>query len=118
MNLFEFNTDKMSWTKTPVTSNPGTCYVNIKVTDESYFKQLNHVFANMINKKYRLILIDHTTNKTIYLESLFINGWDVVNNKPKLSSLTKDSVTLSAYVLSRADTLTDLNNYWLYLQYE
>lgn len=118
MFLYEFNTDKMTWTKTAITTNPGTCYVNIKINDDAYFKELLNVFYNLRNKKYRLILVDHTVNRTFFLDSPFIIGWDVINDNPKLKTLTKETLQIAATLLVGATSLTDINNYWLYLQYE
>lgn len=117
MNLFEFNTDKMSWEKVSFGNvNFALTGVRIKITDENYFNEIKHILLNLRNINSRLILINHTKKNTYYLDNLRLANVDVINDS-KITA-NKDTLFISTYINEATNSLTDINNYWLYLQYE
>lgn len=118
MYLFEFNTDKMVWTKTQLGSTSFLLSgLTIRITDDEYFKSLVPIYKNIINNNIKLILVDHTGNNTYTLEVVKFVGYDYVNQKFN-GTPTKETVFFEGLIRENPSVLTDINNYWLYIQYE
>lgn len=118
MFLHEFNTDKMLWEKYELGSTSfKLAGLVLKFNDEQYFKDNLHILKNLINKNCKLILVDHTRTNTYYLNIDKLQGYDIVNNK-FVNNPSKDNVFVVCLTTENPTNFTDLNNYWLYLQYE
>lgn len=117
MNLFNFDTSKMSWTKT-LLQGTGTSFVDIKFSDEQYFKSLENLFLNLRNTSFKLILVKKTGNQSFILGDVYIVEWNFINNIPKFDTLNYQNFKISTNILTIPTNLTDLTDYSLYLQYE
>ena len=117
MNLFEFDTSKMNWNKT-LMQGTGTSFVDIKFTDDQYFKSLENLFLNLRNNNFKFFLIKKDCSQSFIFGDVYIVNWDFINNNPKLNTVSYNNFKISVNVLTIPTSLTDLNDYWLYLQYE
>lgn len=117
MNLFNFDTSKMTWTKT-LLQGTGTSFVDIKFSDDQYFKSLENLFLNLRNKNFKFILVNKDGIQSFILGDVYIVGWDFINNNPKFNTLNIANFKISCNVLTIPTNLTDITDYWLYLQYE
>ena len=117
MNLFNFDTSKMAWTKT-LLQGTGTSFVDIKFSDDQYFKSLENLFLNLRNKNFKLILSKKDGRQSFILGDVYIVEWDFINNNPKFNTLNINTFKISCNILTIPTNLTDLTDYWLYLQYE
>lgn len=119
MNLFEFNTDKMTWTKYNLGATGFLLTgLQIKITDDNYFDYfVKSIVSNLINNQYKLILVDHTRQNTYDIGMIKFVGMDYVNQK-LIGSPNKNNVFIECLIREEMTNLTDINNYWLYLQYE
>lgn len=117
MNLFNFDTSKMTWTKT-LLQGTGTSFVDIKFSDEQYFKSLENLFLNLRNNTFKLFLIKKDGSQSFILGDLFIVNWDFINNNPKFDSVDFNNFKICVNILTIPNSLTNLTDYWLYLQYE
>lgn len=117
MNLYNFDTSKMNWTKT-LLQGTGTSFVDIKFSDDQYFKSLENLFLNLRNKNFKLILAKKDGRQSFILGDVFIVEWDFINNIPKFNTLNINTFKISCNILTIPTNLTDISDYWLYLQYE
>lgn len=117
MNLFNFDTSKMTWTITPITGT-GTSFVSIEFNDEQYFKSLENLFLNLRNNNFKLFLIKKAGSESFILGDVHIVNWDFINNNPKFNTLVLNTFKINSQILVPNTSLTNINDYWLYLQYE
>lgn len=117
MNLYNFDTSKMSWTKT-LLQGTGTSFVDIKFSDEQYFKSLENLFLNLRNNNFKLILTKKDGSQSFILGDVYIVYWDFINNYPKFNTVSYNDFKISVNILTTPTYLTNLTDYWLYLQYE
>lgn len=117
MNLYNFDTSKMSWTKTLMVGT-GTSFVDIKFSEEQYFKSLENLFLNLRNNNFKLFLIKKDGTQSFIFGDVYIVNWDFINNNPKFNTISYNNFKISVNILVPANSLTDINDYWLYLQYE
>lgn len=117
MNLFNFDTSKMTWDKTTITGT-GTSIVSIKFSDEQYFKSLENLFLNLRNNNFKFVLTEKAGGNSYIFGDVHIVSWDYINDSPKLNTVAYNTFKINTQLLVPTTSLTDLNNYWLYLQYE
>lgn len=117
MNLYKFDTDKMSWTKTTITGT-GTSIISINISDEQYFKSLENLFLNLRNNKFKLVLTKKAGGESFIFGDVNIVNWDFINNNPKLDTVSYNQLKINVQLLVPTSSLTNINDYWLYLQYE
>lgn len=117
MNLYNFDTSKMTWTK-QLMQGTGTSFVEFQFSDETYFRSLENIFLNLRNNTFKLFLVKKDGNQSFILGDIFIVNWDVINNNPKFNNLSLSTFKIIANVLTISNNLTNITDYWLYLQYE
>ena len=117
MNIFNFDTSKMTWEKTTITGT-GTSIVSIKISDEQYFKSLENLFLNLRNNIFKLVLIKKSGGESFIFGDVNIVNWDFINNKPKINTVSHNNLKINVQLLVPTASLTNINDYWLYLQYE
>lgn len=117
MNLYKFDTDKMSWNKTTITGT-GTSIISINISDEQYFKSLENLFLNLRNNKFKLVLTKKAGGESFIFGDVNIVNWDFINNNPKLDTVSYNQLKINVQLLVPTSSLTNINDYWLYLQYE
>lgn len=117
MNLFKFDTSKMTWAKTTITGT-GTSIISITFTDQEYFKELQDLFLNLRNIKFKFVLTEKAGGNSYMFGDVHIVGWDYINDSPKLNSITYSTFKINIQLLVPTNLLTNLTDYWLYLQYE
>lgn len=117
MNLFNFDTNKMTWDKTTITGT-GTSIVSIKFSDEQYFKSLENLFLNLRNNNFKLFLIKKSGGESFIFGDVNIINWDFINNNPTLNTVSYNNFKINVQLLVPTTSLTNINDYWLYLQYE
>lgn len=118
MYLFEFNTDKMTWTKTQLGASSFLLSgLTIKISDPDYFQQVLPIFKNIVNNNIKLVLVDHTNKNTYTLEVVKFVGFDYINQE-FIPNPNNTNVFFEGLIRENPTVLTDINNYWLYIQYE
>lgn len=117
MNLFNFDTSKMTWTKT-LLQGTGTSFVDIKFSDEQYFRSLENLFLNLRNNNFKFFLVKKDGTQSFILGDVYIVNWDFINNNPKFNTVSFNDFKISVNILTIPNSLTNLTDYWLYLQYE
>lgn len=117
MNIFNFDTSKITWTTTLMVGT-GTSFVDIKFSDEQYFKSLENLFLNLRNTNFKLLLIKKDGTQSFILGDVYIVNWDFINNNPKINTISFNNFKISVNILVTPNSLTDISDYWLYLQYE
>lgn len=117
MNLYNFDTSKMTWTKT-LLQGTGTSFVDIKISDEQYFKSLENLFLNLRNNNFKLFLIKKDGTQSFIFGDVYIVNWDFINNNPKFKNVSYNDFKISLNLLTIPTSLTNLTDYWLYLMYE
>lgn len=117
MNIFNFDTSKMTWTITPITGT-GTAFASITFTDQQYFKSLENLFLNLRNNNFKLVLTKKAGSESFILGDVHIVNWDFINNNPKIDTVAYNTFKINTQMLVPNTSLTNINDYWLYLQYE
>lgn len=119
MNLYEFNTDKMSWRLQGVSAvGYPLISLEIKFTDANYFNEIKPILLNLVNSNFKFILVDHTRTVSYVCDNVKFLNYDFVNQKFK-SGTNKDNFEIDVVVRAQQNELPGtLNNYWLYVQYE
>lgn len=117
MNLFKFDTSKMTWNKT-LMQGTGTSFVDFMFSDDQYFKSLENILLNLRNTNFKFILTNKNGTQSFILGDIHIVNWDFINNKPKYNTISRSTFKISTNVLTHVNSLTNLTDYWLYLQYE
>lgn len=120
MNLYKFESSKISWSAVNVgTTNYRIAGVNFRFNDDTYFESVLPIIKNLINSKSKLIIVDHTRKESYTAEVFKVIGMDIVNQEFNANP-SKDSVVFEFLIREDASRITNqnLNNYWFYLQYE
>ena len=117
MNLYKFDTSKMTWTKT-LMQGTGTSFVDIKISDDQYFKSLENLFLNLRNNIFKLVLTKKDGTQSFIFGDVYIVNWDFINNNPKFNTLDFNNFKITVHIMTTPTLLTDINDYWLYLKYE
>lgn len=117
MNLYNFDTSKMNWTKT-LMQGTGTSFIDITFTDDQYFKSLENLFLNLINTRFKLFLIKKDGTQSFILGDVYIVNWDFINNNPKFNTLSISTFKICFNILTIPTNLTNLTDYSLVLSYE
>lgn len=117
MNLYSFDTSKMTWTKTLMVGT-GTSFIDITFSDDQYFKSLENLFLNLRNNNFKLILIKKDGTQSFILGDVYIVNWDFINNNPIFNTLSISSFKICCNILTIPTNLTNLTDYSLYLAYE
>lgn len=117
MNLFKFDTSKMSWNKT-LMQGTGTSFIDITFSEDLYFKSLENLFLNLRNNNFKFVLIKKDGTQSFILGDVYIVNWDFINNNPKFNTLSISTFKISCNILTIPTNLTNLTDYWVYLQYE
>lgn len=117
MNLFNFDTSKMTWNK-QLMQGTSTSFVDIKISDEQYFKSLENLFLNLRNNNFKLVLIKKDGTQSFIFGDVYIVNWDFINNIPKLNTVNYNNFKITVHILTTPTLLTNITDYYLYLKYE
>ena len=117
MYKFKFDTTKMSWEKIALTTNPGSIYAKIKISDANYYNQLKPILLNLRNNNFSFVLVDHAGSKVWKFSDIYFEGWNYVDNLPDINTIEMSNLSFTVDLRNQISTFGNLDGYWLYLLY-
>lgn len=121
MNLYKFDMTKLTWSAQNVgTTGFRIAGTNIRINNDLYFNEFSQILKNIVNNRFKLILVDNIRKESYTCECIKVIGYDIVNQKFKEANPTKDNVAIECLIREDSSRFTQANitNYSLYLSYE